>query len=552
MNALSNGKRPFVGLGLLAGLLYLAPLGAFLYSGRSLFLTFWEFACYRYYGALSMLHGDFASIWVVQGFPMAIIQTGFAKYFLHHSPDDLGSVAQIDHFATATIVCAYGLGSLAMIGLWVAPCITFGQKIILTAGTLLMWPLTRYYSYLYAPDYWIFEVPLYFFSVAWFMTVIESDANLEPSRKIGWRFTLLAGFWMALCFLQKPSCLAIAALPFLGAVSRARISVVHGLIKAVALLLFTAGFHWLLFLSYYLFSRPAAWSAYKHYWDWLIFHPETGTSLATSFGELLRAGNYLFVPIVIGLLFLVWFGITSFTSRIANRWNRPIAVYLVLAALGHGAVIVKRASGTSVIDAMLFCTFLVPVIFSISAVASQRKIGLAYAGLAVVGLLFWNPRLFMIWPKRNEGEVIARIEQIRAEVKGSGRPVVLLLPDNRIYPHTAEAFGLYTGHLNTAVNDYGPDLLPRPFPPTALRQQLFPNTFLYNRGDDENLRVAFDAGYLVIWGEANHAPRIQEVFPGVDHIIARTDVVHKIYDILPNESVRTHVAYRIAARPPAR
>ena len=74
-------RRSSISIGLLSGLLYLLPLAAFLYSGRSLFFTFWEFACYRYYGSLSLLNHDFSSVWLVQGFPMAILQTWFARYF---------------------------------------------------------------------------------------------------------------------------------------------------------------------------------------------------------------------------------------------------------------------------------------------------------------------------------------------------------------------------------------------------------------------------------------------------------------------------------------
>jgi hypothetical protein len=127
-------------LGLLAGLAYLLPLAAFVGSGRSVFLAFWEFACYRYYGALSLVHHDFDAVWVVQGFPMAILQSWLARYLIDYSPHALGSVAQIDLFATATISCAYGIGCVALVIWWVIPRVSVASKTTLTGVTLLIWP----------------------------------------------------------------------------------------------------------------------------------------------------------------------------------------------------------------------------------------------------------------------------------------------------------------------------------------------------------------------------------------------------------------------------
>jgi hypothetical protein len=536
-------KRSYPGIGVLAGCLYLLPLIGFLAAGRSPFMTFWEFGCYRYYGALSMLNHDFPNIWVVQGFPMAIVQSWVMRFFLAYSPAALGSVAQIDTFASVTVGIAYLVCALALGTLWFFRRLSLSNKIILTVATLLMWPLSRYYVYLYTPDYWTLEIPMYVVSVTWLFFVLEHGENNPGPLRISWLFPFVSGFWLAFCFLQKPSLLAFAALPAVAIFARAQESFLLKVVKAV-LLVAMAGFsHWLLFLAFYLFHQAAAWPAYLHYLDWLMHHAETGTSLASSFGELVRWANYMFVPVVIGAIFLAWAGVMIVVSPDYRRGRGLIILFLLLAALGHVGVILKRPTGTSVVDTMFFGTFVIPVLFALSPAAQLKRLGRAYAVAVIIGLFFWQPRLWKIWPHQNDRQTIARIEELRRETKSAGRPIALLVPDNRIHPHTAEAFGLYTGQLNHTANQYGPDGLPLPFPATSLRQQLFPGTFIFNRGEDQQLHAAIEAGYMVIWGEAANAPKIGEFFPEVDRLVERPGLVQKVYDIIPEEAVKTHIAY---------
>ena len=226
-----------------------------------------------------------------------------------------------------------------------------------------------------------------------------------------------------------------------------------------------------------------------------------------------------------------------------RKGDAAIALYLLMAALGHAATIAKRPSGTTVVDAMLFGTFLVPVAFALTPARFLLPLGYAYGGLVLAGLFFAQPVLWKTWPSQNDQKIISRIDEVHAAVKLIGRPIALLLPDNRIHPYSPEAFGLYTGQLNITGNSYGSDLLPKPFPASALRQKLFPDTFMFNRDEARNLHAAIEAGYVVVWGEATNAPSIGTFFPEVEELPRRTYVNHSVYEILPGGAVRTHVAY---------
>ena len=522
------------------GVLY--PLVQFKLSGNSVFLTFWEFACYRYYGGLSNLAGDLQNLWVVQGFPMALLQNGVLSLLLTESPDTLGSVAQIDLFAWITLWLAYGLTAAILAWSWLHGKLDTLDLATVSLMTLAMWPLTRYYAYLFAPDYWINEVPFYLVSCLWTLSRLRARA-LPASGLPPWFFFPLVGVWMGLAFLQKPSLVAFAGLPAVVELLHAdRRWLRRGAASAV-LLLFAAGSHWFFFQAYYRFQFAFGKAAYLHYWDWLIHHPETGTSLLT-FPQLWQAANFLFVPVGLGLVGLV------VVSGLALRWTgrpggtRLLPLYLWAGAAGHLAVIAKRPSGTSVVDAMFYGTFIIPVLFGLLP-GETKRLAFRVLGAAVLGAsLVYRPVLLGSPANPGAARTLATIESIRTTVAEIGRPVILLLPDNRIHPHTAEAFGLYTGHLNLSANTYDGRGLPVRFSPATLRGRLLPNAFQIGNNEQDKLAAAIAAGYVIMWGEATNAPVITDFFPTIAGLEADPSVTHHVFSILPGDVIKTHLAYR--------
>jgi hypothetical protein len=550
------GFRTRVSLALLTVAAVLYPLLHFRLAGHSVFMTFWEFACYRYYGGLSNLAGDLQSLWIVQGFPMALGQNLQLLAFQHFWPTGLGSVAQIDVFAWITLALAYLLIAPVLGWAWLRSRGAQLDLLVVSLMTIAMWPLTRYYPYLLASNYWINEVPLYLISCLW--AVRRREVLGEDAAQ---RLPLLAlaviGALMGLAFLQKPSLVAFAALPAVVELSFARQSWFRRALTVVLIGLAAAASHWLVFHAYYHFAPGHAANAYRQYWNWLIHHPETGTSLLT-YPQLLQAANFLFVPVVLGLLAFV--GMTLFCA--GSKTQRSTSNFLVLAFLalgflGHAAVIAKRPSGTSVVDAMFYGTFIIPVLFALLPGALKKHAAVGLAAVVVLASVAYRPVLFGRPAGQPAGEILTAIGQVRETVAAIGRPVILLLPDNRIHLHTAEGFGLYTGQLNLKPNVYDARGLPTRFPADTLRGRLFPHAFILNIDEQERLARAIDAGFVIMWGEAINAPVIGDYFPAVPPLVDNPAFAHKVFPILPGGVVKTHLAYRqdvpapVLATPPA-
>lgn len=534
----------FLGLALV-----LFPLAQFIFSGQSVFLHFWEFACYRYYTGLSNLSGDMQNLWVVQGFPMALVQNQVLRFFLAWSPDAVGSVSQIDQFASITLWIAYVVSALILAWTWVGTRLALQDRLAVTLMTLAMWPLTRYYPYLFAPDYWINEVPFYLGSCIWALAEWRRQADDPPGGSSWFLFPLL-GCWMGLAFLQKPSLVAFAALPGVVELGCTR-SWLRRVLGPILIVAFSAGAHWFFFQAYYRFQFVPGKAAYLHYWDWLVHHPETGTSLLTA-PQLFAAANFLFVPIGLGLVGLI--AVTGLTAGWASMRSRPrllLLAYLWLGAGGHLAVIAKRPSGTSVMDTMFYATFAVPVLLSLFPPAAKRRALIVTALLVLVASVAYKPVLFGRPATIDSKFTLDAIAEVRAAVRQISRPVILLMPDNRIHPHTAEAFGLYTGQLNLRGNTYDAAGLPQRFPPSDLRRRLFPDTFILWSGEKDHLKGAVEAGFVIMWGEAMNAPVIADFYPDITGLMEHPAITHQVYTILPGGVVKAHLAFRHDVPPPA-
>jgi hypothetical protein len=170
---------------LLIGSLF--PYAAFVASGLSPFATFWEFACYRYFGAMSYFETTSLPFWIVQGMPMALVQAAIMRPFLAFDSGHIGTPEQIELFSYVSLLLAY-----ILIGATLAICAVSRRLLMIDAvalglAVLALFPMTRWYPYLFAPDYWIFELPLAVASTGWGIAVLRSTAPSSP----------LPRYWMA-------------------------------------------------------------------------------------------------------------------------------------------------------------------------------------------------------------------------------------------------------------------------------------------------------------------------------------------------------------------
>jgi len=534
-----------LGIGFLIVMLFELPISAFFLSGHSEFLNFWEFACYRYYTGLGIINGDLQSIWVVQGFPMAIFQEYLLRLLTKMSPGELGSINQIETFARVTVCAAYVMIGLILLAMWISSRWTSFDKVVVSSATIAIWPLTRDYYLLQAPDYWIYEVPIYLLSTLWALNLLRRyrEGSFQCPGII---FFVVSGIWAGIAFLQKPSSAGFALLPCLFALVLSEGSELRKLVGALTVAGSGAFSHWAIFLSYFRFNLRLGQSAYRHYWNWLAHHAETGTSLASSIGELLRWSQFLILPIAIGIATLLVSTAIFFGRRNDGPQGRRYLMligYIWLLAIAHALVVLKRPSGTSVVDAMFVSAFSV-VLFLVLAPMSIRRVLNWSLGIAVlVACVAYKPAPLGNWPSSGELNVLGSIDRVSAAVHRIHRPLILLLPDNRIHPYTVEAFGLYTGGLALKAHMLDERLVPRKMPSDWLRQRLFPNSFIINRGQDLQLPAAFNAGFILMWGEASSGPRIQDYFPGFDMLTRKPGVVRNDFPIIAGGAVTAHLAY---------
>ena len=474
---------------------------------------------------------------------MALIQNGLMHFFQKWTTSAIGSVAQIDQFSWVTLGVAYALIAAIMAVGWLRSRLATIELVFVSLAVVAIWPLTRYYYFLFAPDYWIYEIPFYLVSCFWFLCRQRSLETSKPAG-LGLSFFLLVGFWTGLAFLQKPSIAAYAALPAVLEILYVPRSARQRAVGLLVTLSASAASHWFFFRAYFHFESGIGQTAYRHYWDWLIHHPETGTSLLT-LPQLISSANFLLVPIGLGVTALLAVtGLAVCRSPLLTQPRLALISFLWVVIAAHLCVIGKRPSGTSVMDLMFYSVFLLPVLFGLFT-PTGRKQAFGIAGSAMIlGCITYRPLPFGARGSDQSASILATIERVRLIVDQTDRPVILLLPDNRLHPYTREAFGLYTGQMNQHGHAYDERNLPRPFPPESLRGRLFPSAFMLGKMEQDKLAAAIAAGYLIMWGEASSMPPITEYFPAIASLIANPACEHIRFSILPGDVVIAHIAFR--------
>jgi hypothetical protein len=516
-----RSRRILAGVLLVASLL---PFAAFIASGWSPFVTFWEFAAYRYFGAMSYFEPTTLPFWLVQGMPMALMQIIIMLPLVAFDRIHIGTPEQIELFSYASLLLAY-----VLIGTTLAIC-AFSRRLLmidaaaLGIAVLALFPMTRWYSYFFAPDYWIFELPMAIASTAWGIAVVRSTGSSSPLP--GFWATVLAGAWIALCFTQKPSLAGLAAFPILFRLTMPAYRIAGKFVRCAVLIGAFLVAHTSILFALTKFNSGITRIALRNYWNWIVGSSSTGTSLV-SFYDLLMTSGHLSAPIVIGCIVMVTGAAYAFLN---GRKRRSVVAGMLLGAvlIGYIIVIILRPSGTSVIDLAIYGTCLIPLGLAIACATGG---GYAAAAVLVIAAIVVPPVGFLP-PPQPQSSMMVQINEAAAYVRSLKRPVLVVLHDNRAHPLTIEALALYTGQLPPVVG--GSSWLREPF--------LGATRILSDPRDPRDLVPAIMRGNVIIWGSAPGAPAAETYYPDLKLLTGDKQAVLRTFEIEPG-SHTAHIGY---------
>jgi hypothetical protein len=502
----------------------LLPYAAFIASGWSPFVIFWEFACYRYFGAMSYFEPTTLPFWMVQGMPMALMQTAVMLPFLAYDASHIGTPEQIELFSYISLLLAY-----ALIGATLAAC-AFSRRLLiidviaLGVAVLAIFPMTRWYSYLFAPDYWIFELPFAITSTAWGIAVLRSTAS--GSLLPGFWIVALAGAWIALCFTQKPSLAGLGAFPILFQLTMPAGRIAAKLARCVVLVGAFLATHTTIFLALMKFNSATTQIALRNYWNWIGGSSSAGTSLV-SFHDLMKASGHLPAPIVAGVIVTIG-GVAAAFLNGQRRQAMVAGTILGAVLIGHVLVITLRPSGTSVIDLAIYGTCLIPVGLAIGR--PERRGYVAAAALVIATIVI--PPVAFLPPPQPPSSMMARINEATTYVRSLKRPVLVVFHDNRAHPLTIEALALYTGQLPPLVGGS-----------SSLRERFLGDThILSDPRDPRELVPAIMRGDVIMWGSAPGAPAAETYFPDLKLLTGDKQAILRTFEI-EQGSHTAHIGY---------
>jgi hypothetical protein len=512
---------------ILAAALLIAPLfpfAAFVASGLAPFAAFWEFACYRYFGAMSYFEPTILPFWLVQGMPMALLQVAIMWPFLTFDIGHIGTPEQIEVFSYASLLVAYLLTGVMLAICAISRKLLTIDAVALGFAVLALFPMTRWHSYFFAPDYWIFELPLAIASTAWGIAVLRSTASSSPFPGFG--MTAVAGAWIALCFAQKPSLAGIGAFPILFQLIMPSGRIIGKMGRCVVLVGTSAAMHTAIFVALTKFNSTMADLAMRHYWNWMITSHSAGTTLL-SLRDLRMWSGYLLAPLLAGALVAVAGTVFAFLD--GKRRRATVAGILLTAVLiGHVLVIILRPSPTSVIDLAIYGTCLMPLGLAISGASYRAYVGAAALAIVVIVV----PPVSFLPPSQPSSSMMAHVTQTAAYVRSLKRPVLVVFHNNRAHPLTIEALALYTGQLPPIVSGS-----------TSLRERFLGDTRILSdpRGSRE-LVPAIKRGDVIIWGSAPGAPAAETYFPDLRLLTEDKRAVLRTFEI-ERSGHMAHVGY---------
>ena len=506
---------------LVSAALYATPVLWVFWANVSLILPQHEFVGYRFYGSLAILWGRPETVYVVQGYPMQVIQHLIVWLLVDVWGHDPVHTSTMDLFIRSTLVACYGLGTLLLLWVWASRRYVWSDRLLLSAALVTPWWCWPVQPLWLSPDYWPWSGVYAVASAAW------SVYLLRGRQGYGWPAVVLCGCWIGLGVSHKLLLGAVGSLPLVvlaGTIwgsAAARMDVPRcgrvGLHDGVDRLSLKreAGSRQRPALILLLAPISAGLTMLLVLWAFSLGDLALTWRVLGDLAAILGRSDNGFTASQLGLFSYPFFWATAGGAIVAltvgqaqRRWLVPAAL-LMTAGLLLSAV--QRPSMTTYADVGLFLLALVPI--GSAGVWCPRRRWLTLLPLLLVPPLVWWAGSWRILtlPTAQVWSESARVVQGAYDyAHGQDRPVTVWMPTwlPPHYPYSIEQIALYHGRL--ALGPDGND--------GALLTRLFPQTRIEFRPDQTSREAVWQAarrGEVIVWGETDQQPLLTDQEPAV-------------------------------------
>lgn len=482
---------------------------------------------YRYFHSYRILHGEKSAIWEAQGQTLGVF---------HHGLNILLTMAGVEDLRLRLEWFGYGTLAVGTL-LWGAVCYRLARLpgsawqdrwLPALAGLFAWYGCFWGRASAMLPDYYSWEIIATVGAAGLFLSQLRRP---EPTPLLGRAALLgaLAGLMAGIKFTLLPAAL-LPVLPwFMTPGSRSKLT------AAGAAWIAGAGLALGLILSaYYLFDFAQLGVAIQA-WRSFVAAPgaEPGfvTRLLNPFGPIVRPwDDHQFVPFI-GLLWLVALGLfvaSARPPRIEMRYPLLLAGFFISTAVLHGYAVLKRPAETTLFEtALFFAVSGALLLCSSPQIPSLRRAATVWLGL----LAGWC--IFSVVRYAPTAGTYARLRETSQNtwalhhwLTASGRPLLIVFPDNRYVANTVEEC-LMKGFSDTPSWNItqGQSLLDRIAPNRRFVQQL----------------DAIPPGHIIMWTEIPGQPPITDLFPALKSLEARASTWTLPRDYVGLRQARTAV-----------
>jgi len=395
---------------------------------------------YRYFHSFRLVRGDQSTIWEAQGQTLGVLHE-----FIQRLLDWFHITAlrnRIDFFSYGTLACnALALGAVA----WgLGRALPAGWRLRLLWASAGLWGIYGSWWGLYAtwlPDYYSCEVTLTASCLGLFILWLQAPGSRMSSVR-ALALGALAGAMVGI----KITLLPAALLPLLPCLMRREGSPRQflrwagnwsaGLVATVTAVI----------AAYYQFDFGHLAQAF-HAWRSFVSAPGAEPGFVTSVLHPFGVGNnpwadHWFVPVIVLLWLAALAGLAHAlsTDAVRRREHQVLGWYVLACSALHIWAVFKRPAETTLFETALFlCAAATAVLASLPARAAYRKATTLWLSVMFGWCLLSAGKHF---PSADRiaalQETSRNAWEIHDWLNATGRPVVVLLPDNRYVSGTVE------------------------------------------------------------------------------------------------------------------
>ena len=503
---------------LVSAALYATPVLWVFWANVSLILPQHEFVGYRLYGSLAILWGRPETVYVVQGYPMQIVQHGIVWLLVDVWGHDPVHTSTLDLFTRATLAVCYGLGTLLLAWIWWSRRYVWSDRLLLSAALVTPWWCWPVQPLWLSPDYWPWSGVYAVASAAWSVYLIRGR------QRHGWLAVVLCGCWLGLGVSHKLLLGAVGSLPLVVLAGTLWRTVTISAVSSTGVKCYgsttvsnTVSQRSTRCTPAILLLAPlsAALTVLAVLWAFSLGNIALTWRVLGDLVAILGRSDNGFTASQLGLFSYPFFWAAASAAIFAltvgqaqRRWLVPAAILLTVGLL---LAAVQRPSMTTYVDVGLFLAALVPI--GSAGVWCPRRRWLTLLPLLLVPPLVWWAGSWRILtlPTAQVWSESARVVQGAYDyAHGQDRPVTVWMPTwlPPHYPYSIEQIALYHGRL--ALGPDGND--------GALLTRLFPQTRIEFRPDTTSREAVWQAarrGEVIVWGETDQQPLLTDQEPAV-------------------------------------